>query len=669
MKFTFQPETRPLEGYTIKRAIDRGGFGEVYYALSDAGKEVALKLLQHNMDIELRGVRQCLNLKHPNLVTLFDIREDAEGDYWIVMEYVGGQNLERVLAENPRGLPMEQVQRWLHGAARGIAFLHDCGLVHRDVKPGNLFMDQGVVKVGDVGLSKFITPSRRSAHTESVGTVYYMAPEVARGRYGREVDVYSLGAILYEMLTGQVPFDGESTAEILMKHLSAPPDLRPIPERLRPVLARALAKDPALRTPGVTQLVEDFDRAVRGDAPRDVAEFIPPHSFVETRRATHRDTVAAETAAATNGRADDPQRPATLAAEVVALPGRIRSSGWFQSQSPSAKVAITLLAIWLGVMILAGGIGVALLILPLFLPLFLMFAAGCYIIRFLSGTVRELLGPPHPIRAPEVRPARGADEAWSEAVSANVRRPVSPLPKMPPPPRMPRRQVALTPATIRQLPMRQRLAEMTEAMAWAAPLTLLFTYLTHLLTPLFATGGGEIDYSRAGLFGLTALVASWGVLLLAKLTEGRRIDSGYRRLMFLALGALVGTAAYGLDQTLFVELNTGGRPHSLFTHVGSVSLTDWDWQPTALGYIVFFAGLFGLRRWWWHADTFRARRFGIGTLLLTVLLALTLPALWAFPQEGWGVTWAAAISCIVQLSAPWMAPAERARLFEVQSHV
>ena len=88
MKFTFAPESTPLDGFTIKRAIHRGGFGEVYYALSDAGKEVALKLLNNNLEVELRGVSQCLNLKHPNLVTIFDMKTDNDGDHWIVMEYV-----------------------------------------------------------------------------------------------------------------------------------------------------------------------------------------------------------------------------------------------------------------------------------------------------------------------------------------------------------------------------------------------------------------------------------------------------------------------------------------------------------------------------------------------------------------------------------------------------
>jgi serine/threonine protein kinase len=261
MKFTFAPESRPLDGFTIKRAIARGGFGEVYYALTDSGKEVAIKLLQDNLEVELRGVSQCLNLKHPNLVTLFDIKQDRDGDHWIVMEYVGGKTLDRVVHEHPNGLPLDDVLAWLDGIAGGIGFLHDRGIVHRDLKPANIFRENGVVKVGDVGLSKFIAPSRRSAHTQSVGTVYYMAPEVAKGRYGREVDVYSLAVILYELLTGRVPFDGETTAEILMKHLTERPNLAPIPPNVRPLFEAALEKDPQRRTSDVLELARQFRAA------------------------------------------------------------------------------------------------------------------------------------------------------------------------------------------------------------------------------------------------------------------------------------------------------------------------------------------------------------------------------------------------------------------------
>ncbi len=144
-------------------------------------------------------------------------------------------------------MPLEEALAWFHGIAAGVAYLHDHGIVHRDLKPGNIFCDEGVVKVGDYGLSKFISCSRRSGHTESIGTVHYMAPEVAHGRYGKELDIYALGAILYELLTGRVPFDGESVGEVLMKHLTAQPDVSMLAEPYRSVVARALEKDPARR--------------------------------------------------------------------------------------------------------------------------------------------------------------------------------------------------------------------------------------------------------------------------------------------------------------------------------------------------------------------------------------------------------------------------------------
>ncbi len=278
MKFTFAPESKPLEGFTIKRAIDRGGFGEVYYALSDSGKEVALKLLQQNMDIELRGVTQCMNLNHPNLVTIFDVKTDQDGDHWVVMEYVSGQGLDKALQQYPNGMPMEQVRYWLSGISEGLSYLHSRGLVHRDLKPSNVFRDGEVIKIGDVGLSKFITHSRRSANTQSVGTVYYMAPEVAKGRYGKEVDVYAAGILVYEMITGVVPFDGESTAEILMKHLSEKPDLSRLPVHLRAVLGRALEKDPEKRISDIKEFKQQFERAL---FQRETHTEIPEESFEE----------------------------------------------------------------------------------------------------------------------------------------------------------------------------------------------------------------------------------------------------------------------------------------------------------------------------------------------------------------------------------------------------
>jgi len=101
-------------------------------------------------------------------------------------------------------MPAEEALAWFHGIVAGVAYLHDHGIVHRDLKPGNIFSDEGRVEIGDYGLSKFISCSRRSGHTESVGTVHYMAPEVANGPM-QGIDIYALGIVLYEMLTGACP--------------------------------------------------------------------------------------------------------------------------------------------------------------------------------------------------------------------------------------------------------------------------------------------------------------------------------------------------------------------------------------------------------------------------------------------------------------------------------
>jgi hypothetical protein len=280
MKFTYGSGSRPLDGYTIKRGVGKGGFGEVYFAVSDGGKEVALKLVRGDGEVELRGIQQCLNLKHANLVYLQDLKTGRDGNSWLVMEYVAGKPLHEILAlpEHKKGLPRELVRQWFGSLARAVGHLHDRGFVHRDLKPANIFIEDGVLKVGDYGLCRILSASQRG-QTQSVGTVHYMAPEISTGNYGRPVDIYACGILLYEMLTGKVPFDGESAGEILMKHLTKTPDLSDVPFEYVPIVARALAKDPAQRYESLAEMaraVESIGRpgaapVVRPAAPRVMA--------------------------------------------------------------------------------------------------------------------------------------------------------------------------------------------------------------------------------------------------------------------------------------------------------------------------------------------------------------------------------------------------------------
>jgi len=257
VSYQYKYGDQPLEGYTIQRAAGRGGFGEVYYALSEGGRQVALKEIQNYEQIELRGISQCMNLKSPHLVTIFDVKHNAQGKPFVIMEFVSGPSLRDLLQEAPGGLGEQKSAFFLREIAKGLSFLHDCGIVHRDLKPGNIFYENGYVKIGDYGLSKLINTGTHSEQTITVGTVHYMAPEIGAGCYDRCIDIYALGVLVYEMLTGEVPFFGSSPSEILMKHMTKEPDLSNIGEPFVRVIRRAMAKNPKDRYQTVREMVED----------------------------------------------------------------------------------------------------------------------------------------------------------------------------------------------------------------------------------------------------------------------------------------------------------------------------------------------------------------------------------------------------------------------------
>ncbi len=256
-QYLYKHGDRPLDGYTVKRAAGRGGFGEVYYAVSDAGREVALKAVQSYENIELRGITQCMNLKSPYLVSIFDVKYNQLKKPFVLMEYVSGPSLRDIMDESPSGMGEHKAAFFLREIAKGLSYLHECGIVHRDLKPANIFYENGYVKIGDYGLSKAIKQGYHSNQTITVGTVHYMAPEIGAGNYDCSIDIYALGCVLFEMLTGSVPFFGNSPGEILMKHVSAEPDLSGIDETFARVIRKSLAKDPNQRYQTVQEMVED----------------------------------------------------------------------------------------------------------------------------------------------------------------------------------------------------------------------------------------------------------------------------------------------------------------------------------------------------------------------------------------------------------------------------
>jgi serine/threonine protein kinase len=616
MKFRHQPETRPLDGYTIKRAIQRGGFGEVYYAHSDAGKEVALKLLNDNTEVELRGVSHCLNLSHPNVMTIFDVRE-SDGEFWIIMEYVGGKPLDQILAENPNGLPHEQISKLLAGLSAGVDFLNERGIVHRDLKPANIYTENGHVKVGDVGLSKFISVSRRSAHTQSVGTVYYMAPEIAHGRYGREVDVYAVAVMLFEMLTGKVPFDGESTGEILMKQLTEKPDLRILPEQFRPVLKRALEKDPLKRTPTVKKLAEEFEAALHGrpgskpagnrETPRDVSatrSHLIDSDFIDERNESRSHSHGRRVASRWDDDAAWYQTPLGAVSTTLGIVFLLLVTSWITV--PLAILAPPFVAI---PVILAGGIG-------------LMFVVSRSVVRAFS---LDDGGP-----AARLRSRSGTATRMNTGYVRYV-----------------------SPETTRHVGFLRRTAELTGSMSVAALCATAITY------PFFLA-----DYftgPMAVFFGAVTTMTAWAAMLPAKLWEGRGGNGTARRLMTGLLGCAVGVGAFALDKTMMLGLDV----HD-YSRV-SPQITNASFIPGGLngsetasliGYMIFFGVLLLVRRWWFHVDSYRPKRVRLLSIAWTSAAALLITTIPHFPHEL-AMLIAAAASATAQVSAVWVDPEQR----------
>jgi len=264
--------------YLIERKLGSGGMADVYLAEDqELGRRVALKLLneRHANDEQFverfrREAQSAAGLNHPNIVSIFD-RGRAEGTYYIAMEYLDGRTLKELLVRNgPTPVPI--AIDYARQILSALAFAHRNGIVHRDIKPHNIVVRQdGRLKVTDFGIAR----SGASQMTEAgsiVGTAQYLSPEQARGApVDARSDLYSLGIVLYEMLTGKVPFTGDAPVEIAMKHLTAVPEppskLRPgVPHDLDAIVMRALAKDPDQRYGSAEEMDADLARVARGVA-------------------------------------------------------------------------------------------------------------------------------------------------------------------------------------------------------------------------------------------------------------------------------------------------------------------------------------------------------------------------------------------------------------------
>jgi eukaryotic-like serine/threonine-protein kinase len=286
--------------YELERVLGTGGMATVFCAFDSVlERKVALKVLHEHFarddDYVARfdnEARAAARLTHPNIVTVMD-RGEQDGRRFIVFEYVEGETLKE-LAARDRPLPIDLVLRLGADVARGLGFAHANGIVHRDVKPQNVLVDDhGRAKVTDFGIARTGTAS---GHTETgtiMGTGSYISPEQARGdRSGPESDVYALGAVLHELLTGSPPYDGPTLVAVAMRHVRDPvPDVRSkrpdCPRELAALVERCLAKNPAER-PRAEEVSRELTRIARvvpqGEAPADERTFVISRRPIARRR-------------------------------------------------------------------------------------------------------------------------------------------------------------------------------------------------------------------------------------------------------------------------------------------------------------------------------------------------------------------------------------------------
>jgi beta-lactam-binding protein with PASTA domain/tRNA A-37 threonylcarbamoyl transferase component Bud32 len=268
--------------YRIVRKLGSGGMANVYLAEDEElGRRVAIKILNDRyandeLFIERfrREAKSAASLSHPNIVSIYD-RGEAEGTYYIAMEVIEGRSLkELILTRGDSGLPVHEAIDYAKQILHALRFAHRNGIIHRDIKPHNILVGaENRLKVTDFGIAR-AGPSQMTEVGSIMGTAQYLSPEQARGAAVTAAsDLYSVGVVMYEMLTGRVPYTGDSPIEVAMKHVNdaprLPSELRGngrdgIPPELDLIVLRALAKDPADRYQSADEFLEDLERATAG---------------------------------------------------------------------------------------------------------------------------------------------------------------------------------------------------------------------------------------------------------------------------------------------------------------------------------------------------------------------------------------------------------------------
>jgi serine/threonine protein kinase len=283
------PHTPPYlkdKGYTILQRIGHGGFGQVWRALAEGGVEVAIKIIMRVPDAnpthpdladrEVQALELIINQRHIYLLTHHAIHRH-EDEIAIVMDLADGTLMHRLREcrkEKQMGIPRDELLRYFRQAAEAIDFLHSKGIQHRDIKPVNILLLKGHVKVADFGLAKLKGDQPLVDATVGAGTGHYTAPEVWKGKLSDHSDQYSLACSYVELRLGHTAFSGGSIIAVMLQHQGELPNLEPLPGTEQQVLLKALAKDPRNRYPSCLAFVEALQEGTV-DKKRDLP---PPRS-------------------------------------------------------------------------------------------------------------------------------------------------------------------------------------------------------------------------------------------------------------------------------------------------------------------------------------------------------------------------------------------------------
>lgn len=261
--------------YSIIRTLGEGGMANVYLAYDTIlDRNVAVKVLRGDLATDEKFVRRfqrealsASNLYHPNIVQIYDF-DSEDGQYYIVMEYVEGKTLKQLLKR--RGsLTITEVIDIMSQVTDGMAHAHDSYIIHRDIKPQNIMiLDNGMIKITDFGIAMALNSTQLTQTNSVMGSVHYLPPEQAAGK-GSTIrsDIYSMGILMYELLTGQVPYKGDNAVEIALKHLKEPlPSIRKIlpelPQSIENIILKATAKNPQNRYKDAREMHQDIITAL-----------------------------------------------------------------------------------------------------------------------------------------------------------------------------------------------------------------------------------------------------------------------------------------------------------------------------------------------------------------------------------------------------------------------